>query len=109
MFRIRDTLYNGTVSLHSGEYGAYVEALFDEPPADEDLAGLKNAKELEDLEMNYGEVSGVRGVYALCGWKSIENTRNGVRICWQTYNSTDIENIKDAIFELAAIIGGGNG
>lgn len=118
MFRVSEKLYDGAVNLHAGETGSDIEVIIpvDVPVSDDDLMDLKGATVLEDLIVEYGEVKGVRGTYSLCGWQSIENTRLGLRIRWQTYRSTDInqlrqenEDLTAALLELAAIVGGGNG
>ena len=83
--------------------------------SDEELLSLRSAALLEELEVNYGKVGGVIATYNLVGWKAIEN-RNGLRVRWQTYRTTDLEALKQenedltqALLELAEIVGGGNG
>jgi len=80
---------------------------------DEQILALKSADLLEAFDYNYGEEHAV-ATFALCGWKSIENTGRGQKITWQTYRLADIaelrqdnEDLTQAVLELAAIIGGG--
>lgn len=122
MIRVANKTYNGAVSLRAGEAGSEIEVLFEDGDllTDEDLIAMKNATLLEDLVENYGEVSGIRGSYALYGWRSIRYVVPGkVKVSWQTYQTTDIDELKeqlraaqeenevleDALLELAEIIG----
>lgn len=75
---------------------------------DDELLALKSAALLETYTTIDEEEKRV-GSYALVAWKSFEKTGRGYQIVWQTYRTEDIESIKDAILELAAIVGGGNG
>lgn len=113
MFRINDVVFNGYLNYTAGASGADIEAKIEGGVDEETLIALKNATLLEDLEVDYGEIKGVRGTYQLFGWRKIENVRDGVRISWQTYRTTDIEQIKQdnedltqAVLELAQIVGG---
>lgn len=79
----------------------------------EQIESLKNAKTLERLSMNYGKETGILAVYNLIEWRKVEKVRYGIRLAWQTYRTTDIEQIKQdnedltqAVLELAQIVGG---
>lgn len=103
MVRISGKTFEGVVSLKTGEAGAEIEVLFEQADAitDEDLIAMKNATLLEDLVVNYGEVTGVRGSYALYGWRSIRTTTSGkLQISWQTYQTTDVSEMQSRIAEL---------
>ena len=70
---------------------------------------IKNADTLERMDMNYGEVVGVSASYHLIEWKKVEKVRGGTKFVWQTYSVSDMEDLTQAVLELAAIIGGDNG
>ncbi len=116
MVRIAGLEIEASVVYNAGPSNADIEIKITGGVDDETLNLLKNATELEDLEVDYGEIKGVRGTYQLFGWRKIENVRDGLRISWQTYRTTDIEQIKQdnedltqAVLELAQIVGGDNG
>lgn len=116
MFRIEGIVFDGYLNYTAGASGADIEAKIEGGVDETVLNKLKNATILEDLDVEYGEVKGVRGVYQLFGWRKVENVRGGLTVSWQTYRTTDIEKIKQdnedltkALLELAQIIGGGNG
>lgn len=82
---------------------------------EEQIEAIKNAKLLERLNVNYGDVTGILAAYNLIEWRKVEKVRDGTRFAWQTYRTTDIEQLKQdnedltaAVLELAALIGGGN-
>jgi hypothetical protein len=117
MFKIDGTTFDGYLNYRAGSSCADIEAKIIGGVDDETLGRLKDATLLEDLLVEYGEVKKVRGTYQLFGWRRIENAEDGLIISWQTYRTTDIEQMKrdnedltQAILELAAIVGGdGNG
>ena len=117
MVRIDGKTYDCSPNYHAGESGADIEIAFPlgYEMSDEELLSLRSAALLEELEVDYGKVGGVIATYNLVGWKAIEN-RNGLRVRWQTYRTTDLEALKQenedltqALLELAEIVGGGNG
>lgn len=117
MIRIGGMTLNADVSYSAGENGGDIEIVipYSAQLTDEQLLSIRDAETLEELDMNFGIANGVRGTYALLGWRSIEKAYNGLRIRWQTYRTTDIEQLKQdnedltaALLELAALIGGGN-
>jgi hypothetical protein len=85
--------------------------------SDEEVLEIRNADLVEEISDDFGKIGGVIASYVLLGWKSVERLGRDMRFRWQTYRSTDLdqmkkdnEDITQAILELAAIIGGdGNG
>ena len=81
--------------------------------SDENINLIKNADSVEELDVNFGEVKGTRGVYVLLGWRSVERLGKDIRFRWQTYRTTDLdalrqenEDLTQALLELAEIVGG---
>ena len=112
MLRINDKIYNGNAYYKIDASGEIVADISDEL-SDEQISEIKNATLLQKLD---DRDQSVDGEYRLIGWRFIENTNNGIRVSWQTYVVTDVEQLRQdnedltsAILELAAIIGGDNG
>lgn len=117
MVRIGGITLNADVSYSAGENGGDIEIVipYNVQLTDEQLTSIRDAETLEELDVNFGVENGVIGTYVLLGWRAIEKGYNGLRIRWQTYRTTDIEQLKQdnedltaALLELAALIGGGN-
>lgn len=118
MVRIGDLILDCVASYSANDSIAFVEIVV---PAtheitNDELLAIKDAQLLEELNVEYGEITGVKAVYALYGWQGFEKIWGGTRIRWQTYRTTDIEQIKQdnedltqALLELAQIVGGDNG
>ena len=118
MVRIAGRTYDCPINYNAGPESADIEIVVPKSASlsDEDVAAIKNATEMEEVDYNFGSEVGVIGTYALVGWKLVENLYNGTRFRWQTYRTTDIEKIKQdnedltqALLELAEIVGGNNG
>lgn len=123
MVRIANRLLDCIVNYSAGEGGADIEIRVKEGLTDEDILAIRDAEFLEEMEVNYGEVKDVIGKYVLVGWKSIIKGWDGLRFCWQTYRTTDLDEMKkqlekatqdnedltQALLELAEIVGGSNG
>ena len=123
MVRIANRLLDCIVNYSAGEDGADIEIRVKEELTDEDILAIRDAEFLEEMEVNYGEVKDVIGKYVLVGWKSIIKGWDGLRFCWQTYRTTDLDEMKkqlekatqdnedltQALLELAEIVGGNNG
>lgn len=85
--------------------------------SDTEVLEIRDADLIEEISVNFGKVGGVVASYVLLGWKSVERLGRDMRFRWQTYRSTDLDQLKQdnedltqAVLELAAIIGGeGNG
>lgn len=115
MVRVGGKTFDAFVNYSAGEYGGDIELTIPGTLklTDEELLAIRDAKTLEELDTNFGVINGVRGVYALIGWRAVENTPSGIRIRWQTYRTTDIEQIRQenedltqALLDLAERIGG---
>ena len=112
MIRIADMLFEADVDLINETIEVTIPK--DYSLTDAQIESLKDAKTLERLEMEYGKEIGVMVTYNLIEWRKVEKVRQGMRFAWQTYRSTDIEQIRQdnedltqALLELAEIIGGG--
>jgi hypothetical protein len=84
--------------------------------SDDDIVAMKNATSIEQIEKNFGVVGNVVAEYSLVCWQSVVKRPTGIWFTWQTYRTTDIEQIKQdnedltqALLELAQIVGGDNG
>ena len=82
--------------------------------SDEDILKIRDATLLEEVALDYNEQPVVVRRYNLIGWRAIEQVRFGLCFRWQTYRTTDIEQLRQdnedltqALLELAEIIGGG--
>lgn len=115
MVRIANRLIDGTVITTDCGSGAAVELTVpvSVPLTDEDMIEIRDASLIEEVAVEYGEPGDVIASYNLFTWISVTKM-NGIHFMWQTYRSTDINQIKQdnedltqAVLELAAIIGGG--
>lgn len=115
MIRIADHEFETNATYEVNTADATVSVKLVGSYTDDDLNELKNAKLLEAITSVGGEDM-VVGSYVLVAWKSVEKTHDGYRLVWQTYQTTELDKLKQenedltqAVLELAAIVGGGNG
>lgn len=115
MVRIAGETIDASVLYREGEHGSYIEMTVphSRPLTDEEVVMLRDATMIEELSVNYGEVGEPSAAYSLAGWLGIEKAWDGIHFKWQTYRTTDIEQLRQdnedltaALLELAAIIGG---
>lgn len=118
MVRIAGKTFDCPINYSAGPQNADIEIIIPSSAklSDDDIVAIKNADKLEELDYAYGKIGGVIGVYSLLGWQAVEMLYNGIRFRWQTYRTTDINQIKQdnedltqALLELAQIVGGDNG
>lgn len=116
MVRINDKLINGSVMMT--DCGSYAAVELSVPSTvtltDEEMLEIRDASLIEEIAVDYGEPGEAIASYNLVGWISVSKVWDGIHFMWQTYRSTDINQIKQdnedltqAVLELAAIIGGG--
>lgn len=114
MVRIAGMTFDTDIEINGETVEATIPNEYD--LSDEQVETLKNAKKLERLDMNYGKEVGVLASYNLVDWRKVEKERYGMRFGWQTYRTTDVDQLKQdnedltqALLELAEIVGGDNG
>lgn len=107
MIRVANMLFEADVE-YSGE-SVEVTIPRDANLTDAQIEAIKSADTLERLDVNYGEIVGVNVSYHLIEWKKVERVRGGTKFVWQTYSVSDMEELTQAVLELATIIGGNNG
>ena len=118
MIRIAGITLDCNVRYRAGDSGA--EAEINVPSritlTDEQIIAIKNAEIIEEIDNKYGKAGDVIGTYSLVGWRSVEKTDDGIWFTWQTYRTTDLEQLRQenedltqALLELAEIVGGSNG
>ena len=114
MIRIANHTFDAYLNQTNGE----IEVLIPNGTSvsDEQLVDIKNSKLLEELVSNFGSEPELIGTYSLVDWMAVERRPNGLIIRWQTYRTTDIDQLKQdnedltaALLELAEIVGGNNG
>lgn len=118
MIRIGDITLDCFANYFANGDGANVEVFVPNNIAlsDEDIITIKNASMIEQLETNFDVVGDVVATYSLVRWQCVEKRPNGIRFVWQTYLTTDLEQLRQdnedltqAVLELAQIVGGDNG
>lgn len=115
MVRIAGRTLPGYVTYLSGVQDADIELLvpYEAGLTSDDIAAIQSAETLEEFALNHGEVGETIGVYHLYTWQSVGKNAGGYRFRWQTYRTTDINQLKQdnedltqAVLELAQIVGG---
>ena len=83
---------------------------------EDDILEIRNAKEIREYATTAAGDENLTKMYNLIVWKSVENVGGSIRFRWQTYRTTDINQLKQdnedltqAVLELAQIVGGDNG
>ena len=118
MIQICGKLFDCYPNTHAGNENADIEIKIplSYGLTDADIDEIKNATQLDELQMHHGTVGGVIWTYSLIKWKVVANELDGIRFKWQTYRDTDVsqlrqdnEDLTQALLELAEIVGGGNG
>lgn len=110
MIEIANMRFDASVERRDGEVGTLINGI---KCTDDIVAGIRDAKELKEITISLDGKESVLSLYNLIEWKSIENVGSGILFKWQTYRTTDIEQIKQdnedltqALLELAEIVGG---
>ena len=116
MIRVAGLTLDGYIRYVQGEKYAELELRIsrDRSMTDEEIASVKNAEQLEEFILEYGQEGDTIGTYNLYGWRRIVKDWDGSTIIsWQTNRTTDIEQLRQdnedltqAILELAEIVGG---
>ena len=111
MYRIADLLLDGSIAVDVEGNTPHID--FTVPLSreltDEEIVAIKNASLIEEVETNYGEVGNVVSSYNISGWISVRKGWNGTCFTWNTCRLSDLEDLTQAVLELAEIVGGNNG
>lgn len=74
---------------------------------DKQILAITQADTLEEIAVEFGVEMGVVAKYHLITWRSFTNFPDGYRFKWQTYRTTDIEDLTQAVLDIANVVGGG--
>ena len=112
MIVINGKSYQGSVIYCANSRGD-LSATFAGGLSDAEITDVLNAKEIREVNDFTQETI---AIYALVHWRGMERNGNDLTVLWQTYVHDDVESLKtdsedltQAVLELAAIVGGGNG
>ena len=112
MIVINGRRYQGNIVYCANTRGD-LSATFTGGLTDAEITVVLNAKEIAEVDNGTGETL---SVYSLIKWRGMEKRGEDLAVLWQTYIHDDVESLKtdnedltQAVLELAAIVGGGNG
>ena len=115
MIEIAGFRFDTFVSYSPSDTGVDIVIAIDESALDDEkIRAILDAKTIKEIAADLDGNESVITIYNLVAWRSIERSGRNLVFRWQTYSTTELEQLRqdnedltEALLELAAIVGGG--